>query len=243
VDALDDPPPAGGLRDDPAADALPTYELRRSRRARRASVRIEPDRGLVVTLPQRAAAREADRVVRELAGWIAPRLVVQQARRAAFAAEAGALPVLGERLALVEQEGRRRVHRRGAQLLVPAGEERDRAIEAWLRGRAREEAGPRLDEAVAALGVRYGRLRITDTRSRWGSCSSTGTISLSWRLLLAPPDCLDYVVWHEACHLVHAHHGATFWALLEQHRPGWREPAAWLRRHGGDLRLWLADAA
>lgn len=80
---------------------------------------------------------------------------------------------------------------------------------------------------------------MTDTRSRWGSCSSTGTISLSWRLLLAPEACLDYVVWHEACHLVHAHHGPTFWALLGRHVPDWREPSAWLRAHGTDLRLLL----
>lgn len=221
----------------------PTYLLRRSRRARRASVRIEPDRGLVVTLPQRAATREADRVVDELAAWIRPRLAQQQARRAAFAAQAGdRLPMLGEELRIVGEAGRRRAHRRGGDLLVPAGDagERARAIEAWLRARAREAATPILDDAVATLGVRRGRLRITDTRSRWGSCSSTGTISLSWRLLLAPPDCLDYVAWHEACHLVHAHHGPAFWALLEEHRPDWRAPSAWLREHGPGLRLWLA---
>ncbi|MGX6450283.1 M48 family metallopeptidase, partial [Patulibacter sp. S7RM1-6] len=154
------------------------------------------------------------------------------------------LPYLGADLELVPEAGRGRVRRDGSRLRVPADPDaRGRAIEAWYRARARAEAAPRLDAAVRALGVDYERLRVTDTRTRWGSCSSRGTISLSWRLLLAPEACLDYVVWHEACHLVHPHHGPTFWALLAEHVPGWREPSAWLRRHGADLRLVLPPAA
>ncbi len=199
----------------------------------------------MVVLPARAPAREADRVLRELAGWIAPRLAELDARRLAFAARrADGLPFGDETLTVVPEPGRTRVHRDGERLLAPADPaRRDRALEAWYRARARERAEPLLTTAAAVLDRRVARLRITDTRSRWGSCSSSGTISLSWRLLLAPDACLDYVVWHEACHLVHAHHGPAFWRLLEQHRPGWREPAAWLREHGGDLRLYLAPAS
>jgi predicted metal-dependent hydrolase len=205
------------------------------------TVRIDPDRGLVVTIPARATVRDAERAIRELDGWIAPRLEALGDRRARAAADAArGLPYLGETLALEPQEGRRRVHRMADRLLVPADAgTRGPALAAWYRARAREECAGRLDASVAALGRRYERLRITDTRSRWGSCSSSGTISLSWRLLLAPEACLDYVVWHEACHLVHAHHGPTFWALVEQHVPDWREPSGWLRAHGTDLRLLL----
>jgi predicted metal-dependent hydrolase len=179
--------------------------------------------------------------LRELDGWIAPRLVALEDRRRRAAADAAdALPFLGTPLALDPQVGRRRVHRTGDRLLVPADQAlRGPALVAWYRARAREECAPRLDAAATALGARYERLRITDTRSRWGSCSTTGTVSLSWRLLLAPEACLDYVVWHEACHLVHAHHRPTFWALLQEHVPEWREPSAWLREHGTDLRLLL----
>ncbi|WP_036725710.1 M48 family metallopeptidase [Patulibacter minatonensis] len=226
----------------PAAPAtLPEYVLRRSRRARRITVRVDPDRGLVVTIPARATIADAEAGIRELHGWIAPRLAQLEHRRAAAATEAAAgLPYLGTVLDLEPQAGRRRVHRVGDRLLVPAdGETRGPALAAWYRTRARDECRGRLDAATATLGVGYERLRITDTRSRWGSCSSTGTISLSWRLLLAPEACLDYVVWHEACHVVHAHHGPTFWALLERHVPDWREPAAWLRANGTDLRLLL----
>lgn len=194
-------------------------------------------------LPARAPEREAARVLRELEGWIAPRLAALDARRAQVAEQAGGgLPYLGRTLEVVPEPGRRRVHRAGDRIAVPADPElRGRALESWYRARARDEARPRLDLAATALGVDVLRLRITDTRSRWGSCSTSGTISLSWRLLLAPPECLDYVVWHEACHLIHAHHGASFWRLLESHRPHWREPAGWLRQNGADLHLWLAD--
>ena len=225
----------------PFAEALPPYVLRRSRRARRITVRVDPDRGLVVTIPARGTVRDAEAALRELEGWIAPRLGALDDRRRRAAVEAAdGLPYLGTTLALEPQAGRLRVHRAGDRLLVPADEERrGPALASWYRTRARDECAGRLDAAVAALGVRYERLRITDTRSRWGSCSTSGTVSLSWRLLLAPEACLDYVVWHEACHLVHAHHRPTFWALLEQHVPDWRDPSGWLREHGTDLRLLL----
>lgn len=206
------------------------------------SVRVCTDRGLIVTLPLRARADEAEHALRALDHWITPRLAALDARRERIAGlgDAG-LPYLGSTLRLSPQPGRSRVARVGDELLVPeADDDRRRALVAWYRARARDEGIERLAEATAALGVAYSRLRITDTRSRWGSCSTSGTISLSWRLLLAPEACLDYVVWHEACHIVHAHHRAPFWRLLEQHRPDWRAPSGWLREHGADLRLWLA---
>lgn len=207
------------------------------------SVRVCTDRGLIVTLPLRARADEAERALRALDHWVAPRLAALDARRERIAGlgDAG-LPYLGQTVALVPDAGRTRVVRDGTDLLVPDtdDERRRRAIVAWYREQAREQGTERLAAATAALGVAYSKLRITDTRTRWGSCSSRGTISLSWRLLLAPESCFDYVVWHEACHLVHAHHRASFWGLLEQHRPDWRTPSGWLRDHGSDLRLWLA---
>jgi NAD(P)-dependent dehydrogenase (short-subunit alcohol dehydrogenase family) len=94
-----------------------------------------------------------------------------------------------------------------------------------------------VDEAVDALGVDYASVRIANQRTRWGSCSTTGAMSFNWRLLLAPEDVLDYVVWHEACHLAVLDHSPRFWALVERHLPGYREPRAWLRRHGATLVL------
>ena len=111
------------------------------------------------------------------------------------------------------------------------------AIERWYRRMAREEIAPRLDEAVEALGVRYAAVTIRNQRTRWGSCSTTGAMSFNWRLLLAPEEVLDYVVWHEACHLVVMDHSRRFWSLVERHGPGYRAPRRWLRDNGATLVL------
>ena len=91
--------------------------------------------------------------------------------------------------------------------------------------------------AAAALGVHPTGLAIRDPRTRWGSCSSRGTLSFSWRLVLAPPEVLRYVAVHEVCHLVEPNHQPQFWALVERLLPGWREQRTWLRRHGSSLRF------
>ncbi|MGE4427214.1 MAG: M48 family metallopeptidase [Solirubrobacteraceae bacterium] len=225
-----------------AALAARPFLLRRHARARRITVRVDVDHGLTVTIPSRATRADARRAVVELEAWIAPRVEEWEARRRSVRSDAG-LPYRGRMLRPTPEPGRRRVVRVGDELLVPEdATERDRVLRAWFRARARETVAPLLADAAATVGRPVGRLRITDTRSRWGSCSATGTVSVSWRLLLAPEGCLEYVVWHEACHLVHQHHRPTFWALLDEVHPGWREPAGWLRRHGADLRLWLPAA-
>ena len=86
-----------------------------------------------------------------------------------------------------------------------------------------------------ALGVRYTRITLRDQRSRWGSCSSKGTLSFNWRLVLAPHDVLDYVVAHEVCHLLEHNHGPAFWALVAKRRPNYRESKGWLDQHGWEI--------
>jgi predicted metal-dependent hydrolase len=130
------------------------------------------------------------------------------------------------------------VHRRGQELLVPADADDARAgLERWYRRAAREEVASRLDRATQAAGLGYSRLSIRGQRTRWASCAADGAMSFNWRLLLAPERVLDYVVWHEVCHLEVADHSAGFWALVESRCPDWRESAAWLRRHGAELVL------
>jgi predicted metal-dependent hydrolase len=86
-----------------------------------------------------------------------------------------------------------------------------------------------------ALGVRYERIAIRDQRTRWGSCSTRGTLSFNWRLVLAPYAVLDYVVVHELCHLREPNHSPRFWALVAERRPGWKVERDWLREYGGEL--------
>jgi predicted metal-dependent hydrolase len=213
------------------------YRIRRSTRARRVRVNIDASRGVEVVLPQRAPEREAAAAVAELRPWIERRLAELERSRAAVAARQGTVPYLGQTLRLVVQPGRTRVHRRGSELLVPDGSDRLAALERFYRRAAQAEISVRLDQACAQAGVHYARLSIRGQRSRWASCSGTGTMSFNWRLLLAPEPVLEYVVWHEVCHLRVMDHSPRFWKLVAERCPDYRQHVRWLRQHGASLVL------
>jgi predicted metal-dependent hydrolase len=221
----------------PMSDEL-TYRVRRSDRARRVRVLVDPHTGVEVVLPRRSPASAAPAAVAELRPWIEQRLAAGQSARDAVAARGATVPYLGTELTLIEQPGRTRVHRRGDELLVPAdAATAQAAIERWFRRAARDEIAPRLDRAVAELRTSYTTLTIRNQRTRWGSCSSSGAMSFNWRLLLAPPGVLDYVVWHEACHLRVMDHSPRFWELVRNHCPDYPVHRRWLRREGNTLVL------
>jgi predicted metal-dependent hydrolase len=213
------------------------YRIRRSERARRVRVTVDPALGVEVVLPRRAPEREAAAAVRELRPWIERRVAELHRAQTAVAARGDTVPYLGETLQLVSEPGRTRAHRRAGILLVPDGPARQPALERWYRRAAQAEIAPRLDRACAAIGRSYERLTIRGQRTRWASCSRSGTMSFNWRLLLGPEPVLDYVVWHEVCHLEVMDHSARFWALLERHCAGYRTHVRWLRRHGATLVL------
>jgi predicted metal-dependent hydrolase len=212
------------------------YTVRRSARARRVRVNVHAHTGVEVVLPARAPERAAAAAVSELRPWIERRLQEGQEVLARLAARAGTVPYLGSSLELVAQPGRERVHRDGERLLVPAGDARP-ALERFYRRAARAEIAPRLDRATGLAGSSYSGLDIRAQRTRWASCSAGGRMSFNWRLLLAPERVLEYVVWHEVCHLRILDHSPRFWALLERHWPDYREDRDWLRRHGATLVL------
>ena len=119
----------------------------------------------------------------------------------------------------IEEQRRRQVPRLGLEVL----------------GVSESEARTAARELVSMLEVFYRRIRIGDQRTLWGSCSTTGTLSFNWRLVLAPLTVADYVVVHELCHLRVHGHPQRFWSLVERCRPGYREQRAWLRENGPEL--------
>src|SRR3954469_6149814 len=216
---------------DPAA-----YRIRRSDRARRVRVSVDGAGQVEVVLPRRAPERHAAEAVRELRPWIERRRRAVRRAAAEVGRLPGTVPYLGATLRLVPEPGRTRVHRRADALLVPPGDPRE-ALERWYRRRARVEVAARLDAACARAGTRYAGLTIRAQRTRWASCSSTGGMSFNWRLLLAPPEVLDYVVEQEVCHLEVMDHSPRFWRLLSARVPDWRRHSAWLKRYGPTLTL------
>jgi predicted metal-dependent hydrolase len=212
------------------------YTVRRSTRARRVRVNVHAHSGVEVVLPMYASERAAAAAVRELTPWIERRLSEHRSALEQVAERDGTLPYLGTLLQLVPQSGRTRAHRSGDLLFVPEGDHRP-AVERLYRRLARGEVATRLDAAVAQIGASYSGLSIRAQSTRWASCSAKGAMSFNWRLLLAPEPVLDYVVWHEVCHLDIRDHSPRFWALVESRYPGWREQRDWLRRHGATLVL------
>jgi predicted metal-dependent hydrolase len=213
--------------------AIP-YTVRRSQRARRVRVNVHAHEGVEVVLPVREPERAAAAAVSELRPWIERRLREAREVRARVAAREGTVPYLGVPLTLVPERGRTRAHRRGERLLVPAEEPRA-AIERFYRRAARGEVAARLDRATALTGRAYSGLEIRAQRTRWASCSPNGRMSFNWRLLLAPERILEYVIWHEVCHLEVLDHSRRFWSLLERRWPDYRRDRDWLRRYGATL--------
>jgi predicted metal-dependent hydrolase len=213
------------------------YRIRSSERARRVRITVDRTGAVEVVLPHRLPLQAAQEAVRELRPWIERRLAEVGRQQAAVLARGDTVPYLGQSLTVVGEPGRMRVLRRGERLLAPDGPTQQAAVERWYRRMAREEIQLRLDRACAVAGVGYTRLTIRDQRTRWGSCSRSGAMSFNWRLLLAPEAVLDYVVWHEVCHLKVMDHSPGFWALVQEHCPEHRRHAAWLRRNAGSLVL------
>lgn len=110
-------------------------------------------------------------------------------------------------------------------------------MEKRYRNAAKEYFAKRVAFYHAKTGGVYHTITIRDQKSRWGSCSSRGTLSFNYRLLFAPPRVLDYVVVHELCHLTHMDHSANFWGMVESVMPDYRVYKLWLKEHGHELTL------
>lgn len=235
------------------------YILRRTPYARRLRVTVHPERGVVVTLPP-ASHRgwgRADSLVtaflREREAWIRRHLERQQAARARLASrpsldDGRVIAYLGQphRVRVAEAPPRTRASRvsrvggdEGDELLVErvARDARPTAaiLEAWFRVRARAALLAAIDRQAPALGVTPRTVTIRDTTSRWGSCSRAGSLSFSWRLVLAPPAALESVAAHELCHLRVFGHGPRFRTLLGSRVPDHADWRRWLRRHAPEL--------
>jgi predicted metal-dependent hydrolase len=110
-----------------------------------------------------------------------------------------------------------------------------RRLADWLKREARRDLTIASERHAQAMAVSFRRLAIRDQASRWGSCSSDGSLSYSWRLILAPSFVLDYVAAHEVAHLKHMNHGVRFWRLVLTHCPMAPQARLWLKRHGATL--------
>ncbi|MEO0982732.1 MAG: SprT family zinc-dependent metalloprotease [Pseudomonadota bacterium] len=227
-----------------AADGRPVpVRLEINPKARRLILRVDPKaREGVAVAPSARMAGEAAAFAAERADWIQASL---DGLPRARPFEPGAdIPVRGESVRLsLEGPGRRTALLAGPppRLAAPGAPETfgDR-VKRFLKGEARADLSEAVARHARTLGVDPQRISVKDTRSRWGSCTSDGRLSFSWRLILAPPDVLDYVAAHECAHLLEMNHSPRFWAQVTRCVGDPKAGRRWLRQHGEALHAYGA---
>jgi predicted metal-dependent hydrolase len=233
---------AGGLRERrgrgfEVGDTRIDVRVRESRRARAWRLTVAPRRPLELVVPRGFREGEIDGLLESRRGWIERKLAELRAVPELALERPGLVWLHGAEIRLVRVDGSRARAELGDGRLVVAGPDAEaaRAVERWYRREARRRIGAVVAAEAARLGLGYGPIAIRDQRTRWGSCSSSGTLSFSWRLVVPPVEVLAYVVVHELCHLRQANHSKAFWRLVEAARPDWGEHVRWLREHGPEL--------
>jgi predicted metal-dependent hydrolase len=239
--------------------------LRRSPRARRFSLQVsEARRGAVLTMPLYSSFADADEFLSRHLDWLKERVaglsepvpfshgaVVPLRGLAHGLRFAGGVRRRGvvwieaaedAKAAPAWPEGARVAVRRLPRLYA-AGEEEyaPRRLLDWLKRQAHLDLKMRVDLHARRLNLTPKRLFVRDQTTRWGSCSTSGALSFSWRLVLAPPFVLDYLAAHEVAHLGHMNHGPRFWALVERTMPRHEDARTWLRKHGASLHRYGAE--
>jgi predicted metal-dependent hydrolase len=188
-------------------------EVRVSERVRRPKIVVDADRNAEIVVPPRTSEAVIEGLLFEHRAWLE--------RQLARPPKTFALGLQREDLVWIGGLALARPH-------VPS-------VEAWYREQARVEVTRILRHESRRLRIGYRSMSIRDQRSRWGSCSPRGTLSFNWRLILAPPAILAYVVVHELCHRVRHDHSPLFWQLVALARPTFSEERKWLADHGHEL--------
>jgi predicted metal-dependent hydrolase len=229
-----------------------SYQIRRSSRARRLRITVQPA-GVEVVAPLGMREAEIVAFVHDNQRWIETKLEAIRRRLTAHPGsprlvDGATIPFRGgwPRLRVTRSGRTRPLVRHDGDIWVelpdrlPAGlheSEIERALTGWLRREARAEAQAASDRYGPRYGLLPRGLVIKAHRTLWGSCTASGIVNLNWRLILAPPAALDYVVVHELCHLRHRHHQPPFWRLVAEILPDYGQQRRWLRANGHLLTL------
>ncbi|MEM7425518.1 MAG: SprT family zinc-dependent metalloprotease [Pseudomonadota bacterium] len=218
-------------------------EVKRNARARRIIMRMNPKTGgITLTLPPATSVAEGVAFAQSNVAWIAARLK-RQPDFVPFA-DGAEIPLRGEMHRIRHLPSARGTawsepaHTPGdlpALCVAGRAEHLERRLRDWLKAEARKDLVEASAHYADKMGLKFSRIAVRDQSSRWGSCSSNGTLSYSWRLILAPGDVLDYVAAHEVAHLAEMNHGPRFWRLVETNCAQTGTARHWLRQHGMEL--------
>jgi predicted metal-dependent hydrolase len=216
--------PVAQPRQQPRREAPPEFVIRRSAKARRVRLMVDEDGRAVVVMPLRASDREAAALFGKHRDWVARQQAKIEERRIRLATRPS---LAAGRVLMINGEARK----------VRVGNDEERAaLESQLRKEARTVFNSRIKGRAQEMGVTPTSLQVRDQKSRWGSASKDGALSLSWRLILCPAEILDYLVVHELAHLRYGGHGKRFWQLVERHYGDHRAARKWLDEHNDEIR-------
>jgi predicted metal-dependent hydrolase len=219
--------------------------LKRITGARRFTLRVRSaTRDVVLTMPPRSSLGSAREFVERHAGWIGARL--NRLPRPVPFAPGEIIPLRGENHVIMHRplmrgsvwvEAFKSFNAEAEHALCVSCESPhiSRRIHEFLRREARKDLEAAVRKHSAAIEAAPRRVTVRDTVSRWGSCSASGALNFSWRLVFAPPFVLDYLAAHEVAHLVHLNHSPKFWALARKLAPQTDRAEAWLKAHGASL--------
>jgi predicted metal-dependent hydrolase len=217
--------------------------LRRAATARRFTLRVRfAARDAVLTMPHRASIRDARAFAERHAAWIAARL--NRLPATIPFAHGSIIPLRGvdhglvhvpQKRGTVWTEARDDVETGVALCVAGQAEHVHRRVQDHFKKEARRDLEDAVARHTSALGLPPRGIGLRDPVSRWGSCSSSGSLNFSWRLIMAPPFVLDYLAAHEVAHLVHLDHSPRFWALAKRLCPETERAEAWLTAHGPHL--------
>jgi predicted metal-dependent hydrolase len=215
--------------------------LRGNARAKRIILRLDKSgRGLVLTVPPHTSHAKALEFAASQGVWISQQLA-KQTQPTEFSA-GQIIPVRGVEHRIIASGEKRTpvwcdVDNDGVHVLKVSGDEshHGRRVQDWLKKQARQDLNLAAFSYAEKMNGKISRISIRDTASRWGSCSSQGALSFSWRLILAPSYVLDYVAAHEAAHLLEMNHSDAFWLLVETHCKHTAAARKWLKTHGARL--------
>ncbi len=185
---------------------------------------------LMVNAPLRVSEAEVRSFLNEKSRWIRTNYVKvmdkAEKARSLSVEEGGRVLYLGEELS-VHVGGTHRIFKIGNEISFPEGSSME-SYASWLKSRAKEYLTVKFRNRAYEMGITYRELRITGAKSKWGSCSETGKITLSWHLMMCPEECIEYVVIHELCHRLYMDHSKEFWAEVEKRMPDYKKHKKWL---------------
>ena len=216
---------------------------RKSRLAKRVIISVNERKGIELIVPKRVSMKNAIAFAHKKQDWILARhRELNHTPQIAFK-EGAVIPILGADYIIAHSGKLRGVAKIENDNIIISGLEEhiSRKTKQFLIKTAKSEINIRANIEAKKLGVKFRKITLRDTSSRWGSCSQDGNLSFSWRLIFAPRFVFDYVVAHEIAHLIEMNHSVKYWNIVASICPTYEQAKYWLKKNGEELHLYGED--